>query len=225
VTTGAVDGRPYRISLAALPDAPQRSRAFLRDLMKLWNLPTDDDTAESALLLLSELATNAVQATGRDSGPCNPLPSETVPTIEVRAEASCTGLMVAVWDNSTTPPMVTDAADDQEGGRGMFLVTVLADEWGWCPETLAPATAPGKKVWFWLKRDFAVVVPEPATMRPAVPAQRPELPALPRRVRQTTPAPRPIAEPDPLIGWATGPDVLARVHAALRAARPALQTT
>lgn len=223
MTTLALDGRFYRISLAALPDAPGRARRFLRDQLRLWGLPTDDDTAESAFLALSETVTNAARATGRDTGPVEPLPYETVPTIEVRAAASCTGLMVEVWDNSPEMPVLTEADVDQENGRGVFIVTTLADDWGCRPETRPPATTPGKTVWFCFKRDFAAAVPAPANVRPAVPAQRPQLPALPRRVRPTSPAPRPTA-PDPLSEWATGPDVLMRVYAALRATRP-LQTT
>lgn len=224
MTTPTLDGRFYRISLAALPDAPKRARRFLRDQLTLWGLPADDDTAESAYLALSETVTNAARATGRDTGPAEPLPYETVATIEVRAAASCTGLTVEVWDNSPDMPVLTEAADDQENGRGVFIVTTLADEYGCRAETLPPATTPGKVVWFRLKRDFAAVSLDPATVRPAVPAQRPEFAALPRRTRKPTTAPRPTTEPNPLIGWGTGLDVLFRVHAALLASYPALQT-
>ncbi|MBR7839263.1 ATP-binding protein [Actinospica durhamensis] len=226
MTTLALDGRFYRVSLAALPDAPKRARRFLKDQLTRWGLPSGDDTAESALLALSEMVTNAVTATGRDSGPVEPLPYETVATIEVRTAASCNGLTVEVWDNSPEMPVLTDASQDQEHGRGVFIMITLAHEWGCRPEVLPPATMPGKTVWVSFKWALPAVAPAPATVRPAIPAQRPELPALPRRAKQKTPAPTPTAEPDALSQWATGPDVLMRVYTALRAStRTALQTT
>lgn len=225
MTTLALDGRFYRVSLAALPNAPSYARRFLRDQLKRWGLPTDDDTAESAYLALSETVTNAARATGRDTGPAEPLPYETVATIEVRVAASCTGLMVEVWDNSPEMPVLTEATDDQENGRGVFIVTELADKYGCRSETLPPAITPGKTVWFCFKWSPSAVAPTPTTVRPAIPAQRPELPALPRRIRQQTPAPRTTAEPDQS-HWATGVDVLMRVRSALLATTPtALQAT
>ncbi len=50
-----------------------------------------------------------------------------------------------------------------EAGGGVSIVIALADEYGSRPETLPPATAPGKAVWFLFKRDFAAVTPAPAT--------------------------------------------------------------
>ncbi|MFI2643148.1 hypothetical protein [Streptomyces sp. NPDC018610] len=40
-------------------------------------------------------------------------------------------------------PLVPDARDEEDGGRGLVLVAALAEEWG----TAARPDAPGKTAW------------------------------------------------------------------------------
>lgn len=58
-----------------------------------------------------------------------------------------------------------------------------------------------------------------------IPAQRPEMPMLPRRVRQPTSAVDSSAAVAFPSMWTTGPDVLVRLHAALSALSPVQQAT
>jgi anti-sigma regulatory factor (Ser/Thr protein kinase) len=92
----------------------------------------DDSQTDTLVLLVSELVTNAVVHTGRPAvlrltagGP----PARTVP---VRLE---------VVDDSSRPPRPRRAAGEDTCGRGLELVELLADRWGWQPE------GEGKRVW------------------------------------------------------------------------------
>lgn len=40
-------------------------------------------------------------------------------------------VIVEVWDPSRTPPTLKNASLDEEGGRGLMLVDVLAEKWGY----------------------------------------------------------------------------------------------
>lgn len=40
-------------------------------------------------------------------------------------------VVVEVWDPSRTPPTLKNASLDEEGGRGLMLVDVLAEKWGY----------------------------------------------------------------------------------------------
>jgi anti-sigma regulatory factor (Ser/Thr protein kinase) len=88
-----------------------------------------DQLRDSALLVVSELVTNAV---AYSPGPV---------TLEVGLED--TRLAICVTDESATPPSMREAADSfATSGRGLHLVAALADQWGY-----APIPGFGKTVW------------------------------------------------------------------------------
>jgi hypothetical protein len=52
--------------------------------------------------------------------------------------------MIVVWDaNPQGPVCKTDVPVDAEGGRGLLLVDVMSERWGWT----ATADRGGKSVW------------------------------------------------------------------------------
>jgi anti-sigma regulatory factor (Ser/Thr protein kinase) len=51
-------------------------------------------------------------------------------------------VVVAVSDTNPQPPVVRAAGPEATGGRGVALVDLLAQAWGWEPHP------PGKRVWF-----------------------------------------------------------------------------
>ncbi|MGP3927076.1 ATP-binding protein [Streptomyces sp. 8N616] len=112
-----------------------RSRELLRDQARAWKVP--DDVAETAVLLLSELMTNARKharvSPGRE--------------ISARCVLRDGALRIEVSDASDQLPQPRQAAPDDESGRGLALVAALADEWGARPRTRGI----GKTVWFALK--------------------------------------------------------------------------
>jgi hypothetical protein len=52
-------------------------------------------------------------------------------TIRVVCEVDDGILTLGVIDYGKREPVVLDAAEDDEYGRGLTLVNALADEWGW----------------------------------------------------------------------------------------------
>ncbi|MFG2169883.1 ATP-binding protein [Streptomyces niveus] len=129
-----------RLTLVALPTAVSCARAFAICTLRWWGVThvTDD-----ALLVVSELVTNAVKATG----PGTPYPTWTDVTanhilgLQLRLDGP--SLYVEVWDSGCeTLAAARTPTPDDEGGRGLLLVQTLATRWG----TYRP-TPGGKIVW------------------------------------------------------------------------------
>ncbi|MGW0080983.1 SpoIIE family protein phosphatase [Streptomyces sp. NPDC003393] len=111
--------------LPARDDAPARARAQVSALLRQWR--TRDDTRDTALLLVSELVTNAVRfATG---------------PITVRLIRAGHGLLCEVGDTGNGRPRVSRGDLLADGGRGLNVVHGLTTRWGvrW--------TDTGKVVW------------------------------------------------------------------------------
>lgn len=89
------------------------------------------DAVETALLLVSELVTNAVRY------------GEEPITLEVRP-SSAEGLRVTVGDANPAPPLVRPGLLEDTGGRGLHLLEALSDSWG------HEQRGHGKEVWFTL---------------------------------------------------------------------------
>lgn len=133
-TTGAVCVR-----LPPDETAPRRAREFLRAARCPCH---EENIFEDALLIVSELVTNAV----RHATP--PI------TIEVACRAP-EGLSVRVSDGSPLLPSGRPTTSHDESGRGMALVDLLSAEWG-----VEPAE-PGKAVWFHLRTACSAPVYRP----------------------------------------------------------------
>lgn len=103
-----------------------RARRALAAALASWGWA--GEAADVAILLTSELVTNAIR---HGTGP-----------VALSASLSQGVLRVEVSDNETRGIRVRDAHEDDEDGRGLQLVDVLADAWGWQPGN------DGKHVWF-----------------------------------------------------------------------------
>ncbi|MGH3201574.1 MAG: ATP-binding protein [Streptosporangiaceae bacterium] len=124
------------LELGALPTAVPCARLHARHVLWEWGL---SGLAPDGELLVSELVTNAVQATaGRDQA-----------AVRLRLSADSTRVLIEVWDADPRPPAPNDLGEDgtpapqEDGGRGLFLVAALSQRWGWLP-TQDPV---GKVVW------------------------------------------------------------------------------
>jgi len=131
-----------------------RARAMLRAVLGAWG--TAQDVAETAELLLSELAANALKA-----------PTAGDPHVGFRvARGRGDGMLrLEVSDGGAGVPAARAAGPEDEHGRGLFLVESLADRWGVEPYR------EGKTVWAELKAPDLVPVPTgrqiaAATVRP-----------------------------------------------------------
>jgi anti-sigma regulatory factor (Ser/Thr protein kinase) len=122
---------PRTASAITLPHAAGAAgvaRAYLRRQANLIHPPTLQD----ALILTSELVTNAIRH-GR-------------PAVTLAVHLEPSALTVVVTDTGPErPPLVPRRPHpDSSTGRGLVIVDALATRWGITPQ---PAS-PGKAVWF-----------------------------------------------------------------------------
>ncbi|MBT2396246.1 ATP-binding protein [Streptomyces sp. ISL-100] len=82
--------------------------------LRLWRVP--EPTAENVILAVSELVTNGIQH-GHGA-------------VGLKAIYSDGVLRVEVTDGNPSPAQLAKADDDDLSGRGLFLVAVLAHNWG-----------------------------------------------------------------------------------------------
>jgi len=123
--------RGCRVRLATGPAAPAEARRQVRDAIRSWQVPVDLD---AALLLTSELVTNAVR---HEAG-------QRAQAVVLAIVCSRGRLRVDVHDTSCSLPAVAEVPADAETGRGLLLVETLSDEWGFY------RTPAGKAVYFTL---------------------------------------------------------------------------
>jgi anti-sigma regulatory factor (Ser/Thr protein kinase) len=114
----------------AVPESIGGARRFTRAALRRHDVAPE--TIDIAVLLVSELATNALLHAG----------SEIRLRVHVADE-----VRVEVCDASSEGPERTWAGWDRETGRGMELVSSLAQGWDWAP------SRDGKVVWFALARN------------------------------------------------------------------------
>ncbi|MFJ3954506.1 ATP-binding protein [Streptomyces libani] len=105
-----------------------QARNALRQDLQIWGV--EGELADSAELLLSELVTNAVQAQASAG-----------PEVGVGFAWADGRLRLEVRDASDGLPVMNDAKEDEECGRGLVLVDVLASGWG------VGRDGTGKTVW------------------------------------------------------------------------------
>lgn len=130
------------MQLEVFPDPAEvgRARRWARSRLLRSGIGADEPLAETLLLLISELVTNAVVHTG-----CPAVLRMLFPEPEVSdagADGAAAGTVrVEVADASAKPPAPRHAQGDETGGRGLELVDGLADRWGWERE------GSGKHIW------------------------------------------------------------------------------
>ena len=128
-------GRHTRyVRLAALPSAVPWARRVLRHMLREWQL---ECMADPTALLVSELVTNAVEATADCSGPDH----GKLPMIGLSIRLTSDSILLEVWDGSPHRPALQQAGIACNHGRGLLLVEAMADSWG------HRAADGGKVVW------------------------------------------------------------------------------
>ncbi|MDN0194073.1 ATP-binding protein [Streptomyces sp. S.PNR 29] len=127
------------MQLEIRPDPAEvgRARRWARSRLAGSGIEVDEPLAETLILLVSELVTNAVVHTGCPAVLRLSLPGTVTEEATVRLE---------VADTSDRAPVPRCAGDDATGGRGLALVDGLADRWGWSRD------GAGKRIWCELDR-------------------------------------------------------------------------
>ena len=119
------------LELGALVSAVPCARLHARQVLWEWGIGNLGDSAE---LLVTELITNAVTAS-REAG--------RVSAVRLWLLSDSAQILILVWDASPRPPVLTDAGDEAEHGRGLMLVDAVSEQWGW----YSREDSDGKFVW------------------------------------------------------------------------------
>ncbi|MFD6531900.1 ATP-binding protein [Streptomyces sp. NPDC060184] len=144
-----------QLEVGADPAEVGRARRWARSRLEGSGIRKDEPLAETLILLISELVTNAVVHTGCPAvlrmlfGPTG-------------APGAGGTVRVEVADASARPPKQRHAEGDDTNGRGLELVDGLADRWGWMPE------GTGKQIWCEVDRNGRAAAQE-RTEDPAPP--------------------------------------------------------
>ena len=106
-----------------------QARRFVTEALERWDCGSALDTVQ---LLVSELVTNAIVHAGSR------------PNVAVLLMPKA--IRVEVADQAAVQPAPRDATDDDESGRGLFLLDELSSAWG------VDSSEGGKTVWFEVPR-------------------------------------------------------------------------
>ncbi|MFI9720459.1 ATP-binding protein [Streptomyces sp. NPDC052396] len=129
-----------QMEVRADPAEVGRARKWARSRLAGSGIGVDEPLADTLILLISELVTNAVVHTGCPGVLRMLFPGASgTPGAVTHPRAGI--VRVEVTDNSARPPRQRCAHGDDTGGRGLELVEGLADRWGWQPE------GAGKRIW------------------------------------------------------------------------------
>jgi anti-sigma regulatory factor (Ser/Thr protein kinase) len=150
-----------QLEIGADPAEVGRARRWARSRLAGFGIGADEPAAETLLLLISELVTNAVVHTGAPA----------VLRMLLPGCRTSDAVRVEVEDLSSCPPRQRRPGGDDTNGRGLELVSGLADRWGWQHK------GTGKRIWCEVDGAFAGQCAD-AEVTGGVPALRAaELPA------------------------------------------------
>ncbi|MCX4747273.1 ATP-binding protein [Kitasatospora sp. NBC_01287] len=118
-----------QLMVAADPAEVGRARRWVRAQVLAFGADPDAPFAETLVLVVSELVTNAVLHTGRPA------------VLRLSWPPAAGPLRVEVADASGSAPAPRHATASATSGRGLELVELLCARWGWYPQ------GSGKLVW------------------------------------------------------------------------------
>lgn len=134
-----------QVQLEIRPDPAEvgRARRWARSRLAGSGIGADESLAETLILLVSELVTNAVVHAG-----CPAVLRLSLPVTEAGGAegAGSATVRLEVADGCDRAPVPRCADGDDTNGRGLALVDGLADRWGWTAE------GTGKRIWCELDR-------------------------------------------------------------------------
>jgi anti-sigma regulatory factor (Ser/Thr protein kinase) len=111
------------------------ARAAVRAALEVHELP---ELIDRAVLVGSELLANALVHTDGEA--------------QLRMKWAGERLRLTVWDTSPKLPDVKAVEEGSESGRGLYLVQMLADRWGYYPLPVTLVGVESKVTWCELSR-------------------------------------------------------------------------
>lgn len=130
------DHQEATVTLPSDPASVSAARKYVTNILTEWGLPAEAEEADTVRLIISELATNAVQHTFGQS------PTFTVDMLLDQDER----LRIGVTDSHPRWPQRLPAAVQQDNGRGMVIIRWLTAECGG-RVSIVPTPEGGKTVW------------------------------------------------------------------------------
>ncbi|GAA4188138.1 hypothetical protein GCM10022252_22900 [Streptosporangium oxazolinicum] len=116
------------LKLSVFSTSAYYARVHVQRVLEGWHR---DDLIEAAVLVTSELVSNAVKA----HASCSAITEATaqVDPDHIWMDLYRVGetIVLRVWDASPLAPVIRDPAPDDESGRGLHIVDLLASEWGY----------------------------------------------------------------------------------------------
>jgi anti-sigma regulatory factor (Ser/Thr protein kinase) len=119
--------RRRRIGLAPVPESARAARAFTVATLRKWHL---DALIEDAVVIASELATNAIQH-GTPAAMGDAAGEAESGRVELSWCHQASRLICVVTDQTGTPPALAAGGPEAESGHGLQIVGALAVAWGW----------------------------------------------------------------------------------------------
>ena len=117
-----------RLKFAATVTAPGCARVFVKHTLMSWLLP---DLVHDAELIVSELVTNSVRATGITDPDPTYADLEDLALLGVQVRVCGESLFIEVWDDDREKPGQSLADIDlDECGRGLVIVAALSKHYG-----------------------------------------------------------------------------------------------
>jgi|HubBroStandDraft_1064217.scaffolds.fasta_scaffold05449_3 hypothetical protein len=150
--------RRSSLELAAMPVAVSAARHWTAKLLAQADTPPDQNLVDTVVLLVSEMVTNAIHAVSELGLPPNAVPAgPTVPKVWLAISRSPELVRIEVHDSACVPVLprapVCRRHPEEESGRGLEVISALANDWGWHPDSL------GKIVWCELSATGAGCLP------------------------------------------------------------------
>ncbi|MFC9220070.1 ATP-binding protein [Streptomyces hygroscopicus] len=139
------DHQEASVTLPSAPASVPAARAYVTDVLAEWGLGEGAEAADTVRLIVSELATNAVEHTV-DQSPTF--------TVDLRLDRE-QRLEIGITDSHPQWPRWLPLATQQDSGRGMVIVRCLAAESG--GEVFVTPTADGGKT-VWIALPWSVPV-------------------------------------------------------------------
>jgi two-component sensor histidine kinase len=124
------------VTLPSDPASVTAARRYVTDVLSEWGLPVGAEVSDTVRLIVSELATNAVQHT---------LGQSPTFTVDVRLDRD-EQLRIGVTDSQPRWPKRLPAAVQQDNGRGLVIIRWLTAESGG-RVFITPTEEGGKTVW------------------------------------------------------------------------------
>jgi anti-sigma regulatory factor (Ser/Thr protein kinase) len=109
------DPRRFTSAYHPVPSAAGQARALLRQALEEWG---QDELYDSGSVVLTEMISNAIR-------------SDDVIEVEIFLDDDRSFVHFEVFDTCQDVPEQRTPDDEEENGRGLLLIELLAAKWGW----------------------------------------------------------------------------------------------